>query len=100
MVAQSQGFDEVANCIKYDPERVHICMAAKNGDWDVTLALLRQKISINTRFNVKSDNGAVHHELYSPLIAATSHGHYKYLQVIYLYINMLWLHIILLLVCI
>jgi ankyrin repeat protein len=66
---------EAANAIRFDPERVSICLAAKHGDWTVMSALLCQGVSINTQRNHMSKTGdQLHHELFTPLLAAVAHG--------------------------
>eukprot|EP01041_Mallomonas_annulata_P004795 gene4795-9559_t len=73
-------FTEVADCLRYDPKIVSITAAAKTEDWGMTIALLRQGVSINSTVKLFSDKGAIHHELYSPLIAAAAYGHIEYIK--------------------
>jgi ankyrin repeat protein len=64
-----------ANAIRFDPEKVSICLAAKHGDWTVMSALLCQGVSINTQRNHMGKNSdALQHELYTPLLAAVAYG--------------------------
>lgn len=94
MFFAANGHVECANALRFDPAVVSICLAAKHGDWLVTKALLVQGVSINTirRHISTKGNGrekselytllelvfllsaGIHHELYTPLIAAAAHG--------------------------
>lgn len=70
-----------ANAIRFDPEKVSICLAAKHGDWTVMSALLCQGVSINTKRNHMSKTGdQVQHELYTPLLAAAAHGQFEVMK--------------------
>jgi ankyrin repeat protein len=64
-----------ANAVRFDPEKVSICLAAKHGDWTVMQALLCQGVSINTQRNHQSKTtDQLQHELYTPLLAAVAYG--------------------------
>jgi serine/threonine-protein phosphatase 6 regulatory ankyrin repeat subunit B len=75
-IALANGNIDCANALRFDPAKVSICLAAKHGDWLVMKALLSQGISINTiKEHYSKDNPPqLIHELYTPLIAAISHG--------------------------
>ncbi len=74
-IAIANGHIDAANALRFDPEKVSICLAAKHGDWLVMKALLCQGISINaTRQHVHPQTKEILHELYTPLIAAVAYG--------------------------
>lgn len=74
-VCLANGHVEVANAIRFDPEKVSICLAAKHGDWTVLSALLAQEVSINTeRIHMNKINDTIQYELYTPLLAAVAYG--------------------------
>jgi ankyrin repeat protein len=93
--ALGRGDDEVINCLKYDPKKVSICLAAKHGDLGVFVALMNQGVSVNAKLkhltgqrasqssghgnSNTSSNGSgvggvsgVCHELSTPLFAAVT----------------------------
>lgn len=77
-VCVANGHIAAANAIRFDPERVSICLAAKHGDWAVMQALLCQGVSINTQRNhLNKTTEALQHELYTPLLAAVAHGQHE-----------------------
>jgi ankyrin repeat protein len=66
-----------ADCMRFDPQKISICLAAKHGDWRVMNALLSQGVSINARkkhFVDGAGNTAISHELATPLIAAVAYN--------------------------
>jgi ankyrin repeat protein len=74
-VCLANGHIDAANAIRFDPENVSICLAAKHGDWVVMRALLCQGVSINTqRQHMNRAGDAIQYELFTPLLAAVAHG--------------------------
>lgn len=71
-VALANGHKICANVLRFDPEKVSICLAAKHGDISVMEALLCQGVSINAKKD-HTGAGGFQHDLYTPLIAACAY---------------------------
>eukprot|EP00981_Chlorochromonas_danica_P002428 scaffold471_cov318-Ochromonas_danica.AAC.19 len=88
-VALAKNHVEAANMIKYDPNKVSICLAAKHGDITVMRALLLQGVSINairkhylsppagSSSSSRGTKALLEHDLYTPLLAATAFNQYQ-----------------------
>ncbi len=80
--ALENGHTDSADVLKYDPEKVSICLAAKHGDERVTRALLAQGVSLNTRRR-HSTNSKPRNELFAPIIAASAYGRFDYIKFLF-----------------
>jgi ankyrin repeat protein len=82
--ALGRGERDIINCLKYDPKRVSICLAAKHGDLEVFTALMNQGVSVNAKLkHVTSVDGKVCHELTTPLIAAVSFDQIEFIKALF-----------------
>lgn len=73
--AVRNGHDSAADCIRFDPAKISICLAAKHGDLRVIEALVLQGVSINNRKrHIIDGKDEINHYLATPLIAAVSFG--------------------------
>lgn len=77
--ALGKGDTEIINCLKYDPKKVSICLAAKHGDLNVFVALMNQGVSVNAKLKHITDKGTSH-ELTTPLIAAVHYEQTDFLR--------------------
>lgn len=75
-IAKRLGHQDAIDVLRYVPEKVSICLAARHGDWVVMSALLRQGVSINLRKPVAIADFPVSelHDMFSPLIAAVAYS--------------------------
>lgn len=73
-IALTNGHDDAANTLKYDPQSISICLASKHGDWTVLNCLLRQGVLINSRLRHETAHSGIQHEVFTPLIAAVAYG--------------------------
>jgi ankyrin repeat protein len=80
-IALANGHIDAANALRFDPNNVSICLAAKHGDWLVMKSLLCQGVSINkTKQHINPKTKDYVHELYTPLIAAVAYGQHSLIQ--------------------
>jgi len=77
--ALSKGHKEIAACLRFDPQKVSICLAAKHGDMNVFSALINQGVSVNAKLRHVSEKGT-HHELTTPLISAVAFGQLDFIK--------------------